>query len=297
MKLRRVGVLSIAGLAVAGAASALFVFHYYRWASAPAAECLTDLAEPPHLRLANQPLEWGNLSANATGQTHYVLNGVDFTSAVYDVPDGSGSQIYAAFAGDPSPYPFHYAKRFDTFESGVPTYRSALAVTCTGDGTPTAVVVDWLPGITPINYRWAYAPAVECIPTGGDVLLRFESQPVKWENLPASAEYGVVYSTNGVEDPSGPFALPTGDGSMVYGALGTAEPAYPVHYAVRLDTLVGGAVVHQSVLVGACEADGPGTSRVYNVPEPAAASLAIAALGALAGLAARSTRLEGRPPA
>ena len=170
MKRWHFGLLSFAVLAVAGAASALIVFHYYRWASAPAAECLTDLEDGPYLHLANQPIEWANLTANATGLTYYILNGADYLSAPYDLPDGTGSQTYAGFSGDPSPYPFTYTKRFDTFESDVLVYRSALTAVCTGDGTPGAVVVDWLPGLEPRYYRWTYAPPVECLDTGGGKL-------------------------------------------------------------------------------------------------------------------------------
>jgi hypothetical protein len=289
MKLHRVGLLLLfVFLAASANGGIIFLLHYYRWASAPVTTCEPDDTES-RLALANQPQQWANLVANDRAQLHFITNGVDLIGSLYDPPDGSGSQTYAPFRSDETPYPFHYTMRWDTLRNGVTSYSSALTTTCTGDGTPAAVIVNWSPGATqPAYYRWAHAPPVDCINLGDGVLLRFASQPVAWKNLPASAEYEMVYSADGTESTSGPFPAPDGDGSTVYGPLGISSVDYPLYYAVRLGTRINGTDRYESILVGACEADGPGSSRVYNVPEPGAASLALATLGALTGLAARS---------
>ena len=49
-------------------------------------------------------------------------------------------------------------------------------------------------------------------------------------------EYESIYSKNGNEDVTGPFPLPTGDGSMVYGALGASNATYPIHLRGRAST-------------------------------------------------------------
>jgi hypothetical protein len=114
-----------------------------------------------------------------------------------------------------------------------------------------------------IYYRWAFAPAVTCsTPSGVQAL--FASQPVEWLNIPAGAQYNIVYITNGVETPTGPFSLTPGTGSFTYGALGMNGPSYPLNVAVRLETLVSSSIVYTSTLSTSCTANGNTTSSVAN---------------------------------
>lgn len=279
MKLARVGLLVFAGLSLAVAGSALVATPFYRWSAAPATECIH--VGTTNARFTTQPIEWENLPTTAQIGSHLFLNGVDSQTPDFNAPDGTGSATYPAFTSGSASYPFVFTLQLDTLVDDAPIYHSALTATCTGDGATTSVPIHWVPGQTPIYLRWATAPAVSCSTTAGGVQLLFESQPMEWKNLPASAEYEFVSSSNGSEVATGPFSLPTGDGSMDYGPLAENEPDYPVHYAVQLDTKIGSLHVHQSVLVGVCDDDGPGTSAVYDVPEPDAAALALAAFGCL----------------
>ena len=279
-------------LASAGVATALIVFSYYRWASAPAASC-TDVVDGGRVRLANQPIEWSLLDDTHEIYFHERVNGVDDPSGPYDPPNGTGSNVFGAYDAAIAFYPFHWAFQIETRESGTPIYESAITASCSGAGPTTAVVIQFLPTQNPVFYRWAYAPPVECIPLVGSVLLRFTEQPHEWINIPDGATKDQIYATNGDEATTTDIPLPPGDGSFRYAALGTTAPAYPIHYAVAMDTKTGGTVRYRSVLVGVCTADGAGTSAVYNVPEPANAALASA--GSLVVL--RRRRSGGRHPA
>jgi hypothetical protein len=156
---------------------------------------------------------------------------------------------------------------------------------CETDGPGTVTLRDrptW-------TRRWAFAPAVTCATTAGGVSLTYASQPIEWL-LPNDAQYTVSYSENGLQQDSldGPFpAEGDGEGTQTYGALLIAGASYPFHAAIRLATIVDGEVVYRSTLRASCAADGPTTSEVRNVPEPATAALAIAASSAIGALARR----------
>jgi hypothetical protein len=266
--------------------SALIIVRYYRWASAPVTQCLTGGS----IRLENQPREWVELPAGASVETTFFANDASFPGPTFAAPQGTGSQTFPQALVLDEPYPFTFTARLDTSDGAGPLYSSALTATCTGNGTPDAVIVNWFPFSNPSYYRWAYAPPVECIDLGNSRLLRFAEQPVEWKNLPPMADFETIHSTNGTEFDAGSLPAPDGDGFSVGGPLGVSRVSYPIYYAVRLGTTWGSTARYQSILVGACEANGVGSSRVYNVPEAHAASLALAALGALAGIAARSRR-------
>jgi hypothetical protein len=267
--------------------SAIVVVRYYRWASAPVTQCLTD-AGVPAIRIENQPRVWANLPSDASVETTFFANDVSLPGPTFAAPEGSGSQTFPQALALDEPYPFTFTARLVTTDGDGPLSSSALTATCTGDGTPTAVIVNWSPSSNPSYYRWAYAPEVECIDLGTSFLLRFAEQPVEWLNLPPTADYETIHSTNGTEFDAGFLPAPDGDGSAIGEPLGVSRVSYPIYYAVRLGTRWGATARYQSILMGACEANGAGSSRVYNVPEADAASLALAALGALAGVATRA---------
>lgn len=291
MSLRRAVFVVLSGIAAASAATAgiILIFPNYRWANAPTTTCTTGGAGV-EIHLATQPIEWGFLAPDDRVVFHYVKNGDDDATAPFDPADGTGSQIYAGFADSAAAFPLRYVFRLETKTGVVPVYQSALAATCTGAGTTSAVVVNWVPAQSPRYYRWSHAPAVACLPGSGNVQLRLESQPVEWKDLPPSATFDIVYLNNGTETPTGPFDLPEGDGDATFGSFLDITPSYPFHFAIRLDTKVGGSVVYQSVLLASCTADGAGTARVFNVPEPGETALALVALPALALRARRRAR-------
>jgi hypothetical protein len=298
MKLRRVGVAALAGLVVAGAATAgiiIIISAYYRWPSAPGTNCEAPGAGV-EIHLDTQPREWAFIGPEHQARNRYFTNGNEFQGPAFDPPTGSGSQTYAGFGDSTDAFPFHYEFRLETLSDSQPIYESALAATCTGVGSTTSVIVNWIPGQATSYYRHAYAPPVECTTDGPSVQLRFDSRGVEWKNLPAGATYDIVRLKNGIETPTGPFDLPEGDGSEGFAPLATLAPSYPIHYATRYDTVVSGNVVYQSVLLGSCTADGAGTSRVFNVPEPDGAALALGALAGLAGVAARRQAIRVASP-
>jgi hypothetical protein len=235
-----------------------------------------------------QPREWSALDDSHSVVLHYLTNGVDEPSAPFDPPNGTGSNTYAPFGDGPDPVPFHYVFRIETRQDDIPIFQSAYAMACTGNGPATPVVIDWLTGQPQVYYRWTYAPEVECITQGGgSVELRLAAQPREWKGLPADAVYDSTYSTNGDDTTNADLPLPTGDGSITYGAFGEGAPAYPVRFAFLLDTKVNGAVRYRSALVATCLADGPGVAHLFQTPEPAGAATALAALAALAAIARR----------
>ena len=289
MKLRSTGLAALAGLVVAGAAAGIPLLSYYRWGSAPATDCKV-LGEGVEIHLANQPREWAFIGAGHQARNRYFTNGDELEGPAFDPPAGSGSQTYSAFGDSTDAFPFHYEFRIETLSDSEPIHESALAATCTGAGSTTSVIVNWVPRQPAIYYRHAYASPVACTTIGDTVQLRFDSRHVAWKNLPAAAVYDSVRLKNGGETLTGPFDLPEGDGEDGFGPFVTTAPSYPIHYASRYDTVVSGNVVYQSVLLGSCTADGAGTSRVFNVPEPDGAALAVAALAGLACVAARGRR-------
>jgi hypothetical protein len=149
-------------------------------------------------------------------------------------------------------------------------------------------------------YRWSSAPGYTCSTPGPGVQVLFASQPVEW-NTPVGAQFNVIYVTNGVETPTGPFpAPPPPPGSMVFGPLAISAPAYPASWAVRLETLVGGQITYQSTMSASCNADSVGTATISNLAIPRAipalgipATTLLIALMALAGFAV----FRRRPPA
>jgi hypothetical protein len=98
-------------------------------------------------------------------------------------------------------------------------------------------------------------PNATCTLIGGNVDITLSNQPVEWD-LPADNEIVIVYIRNGVEDPSAPFTMAAGVSSQIFGAFGDTVPGgYPITYAMRLDTYVGGALVYKSTLAFSCNAD------------------------------------------
>lgn len=291
MSSRRTAGIALAALAVAGAATAgiVLLFEYYRWASVPGLSCAAAEGGV-EIEFASQPREWANLDPEDAARNHYVLNGSDEPGFVFDPPDGTGSLTYPPITYEAPAFPLHFALRLETISGNAPVYQSALALTCTGPGAPSGVIVNWLRHQPPRYYRWADAPPVECSPVADEVRLRFVSPEVVWRSLPEGTTLDRVYSQDGGETFDGPFGLPVGDGSAAFVPPAALQQAYPIHYAVRLDTRIGGSVAYQSVLIGSCTGDGAGTSRVVNVPEPDVASLALAALAVVVAARARSRR-------
>lgn len=291
MRSYRAWAAGVASVAAAGAATAgiIFLFEYYRWPGAPTTDC-DPAGDAAEIHLATQPREWFAIDPDDGAVNHYLVNGVDGPSGFFDIPDGTGSLTYPGFTHPADGFPFHFVFRLETVSDSQPVYQSALAATCTGPGTTTSVVVNWVPGQAARYYRWDFAPAVTCETQASNVRLRFASQPIEWVDPPGTAEVGIVYLENGAETPTGPFPLPSEEGSQIFGALSTSSATYPLHYAVRLDTKVGSNVVYQSVLLGSCTADGAGTSHVYHVPEPGETALALVAIAALALRARRRSR-------
>jgi hypothetical protein len=272
---------ALASVAVAGTATSLIVFSYYRWSSAPATTCDEGMSNVA-MHFANTPIEWNAIGPGDSVINHFVVNGVDNAEGPFDLPDGTGSSIFGPFSDYAPAYPFHYEFRLETTSTSGPIWESALTATCTRTGSPTAVVIHWIPGQTQRYYRWRYAPPVTCQTTGGGVSLTFPSQPREWKNLPADATYASVYETDDAEITIGAVDAPDGTGSTTFATLEQPGNAYPIHYAYRLQTFLSGALAYESTLIAACTADGPGTSALFNVPEPGSLGAGVAAVGAIA---------------
>lgn len=135
------------------------------------------------------------------------------------------------------------------------------------------------PALAQEFYRWSSAPPATCSTTVSGVQVVFSTQPVEWSNLPVGAQFKIVYITNGVETPTGPFAAPVGTGSQVFAAFAASAPAYPASFGLRLETLIGGVRVYLSTLSATCTADGPTTSTVTNLAAPVVEVPTLSALG------------------
>jgi hypothetical protein len=107
----------------------------------------------------------------------------------------------------------------------------------------------------PYYYRWSSAPNATCTQNVGSVAVSLASQPVEWD-VPAGAQYMIIYIPNGAASPTGPFVLTAGTGSHAYGAFAANVPGtYPITYSMQLDTYVGGILVYSSSLTVNCTAD------------------------------------------
>ena len=258
--------IALACFATPAAHAGITLVPFYRWASAPVTSCVDSGGLMA--RLESQPIQWGSLSATDLYTVTNAFNGVAALFGPYDPPDGTGSTTFSAFQSDVGAPPFAFRFQYDTLLGGTEVaYSSALATACTGIGSATSVVIDWVAAQQAQFYRWTQAPKVTCTSVPGMATLSVENQPVEWRNL-ASNSYEVIVSSNGVETTTGPFPAPDGNGATILGAVGQTEPGYPIHVAVRLDTALGSGVVYESVFTGNCTADGPGTSAVHDVPEP-----------------------------
>jgi hypothetical protein len=134
-------------------------------------------------------------------------------------------------------------------------------------------------------YRWSTAPGFTCTATGGHVDVLFASQPVEWDLAPG-AEFNIVYVSNGVPTPTGPFPLPSGTGSQVYAGLLVSAPSYPATVTVRLETLINGVPLYLSSMTATCSGDSSGTSTIDNVSLQTVPTLSGAGVGLLALLVA-----------
>ncbi len=119
-----------------------------------------------------------------------------------------------------------------------------------------AIVVD-----PQIYYRWASAPGYTCSTSAGTITVLFANQPIEWNNM-AVAQYKVIYVTNGVPTPTGPFSAPTASGSQVYGPLSAHPPAYPANVTVQFETYLGGTLKYESSMSATCSGDGSGTATI-----------------------------------
>ncbi|MEZ4671248.1 MAG: LysM peptidoglycan-binding domain-containing protein [Anaerolineae bacterium] len=112
-------------------------------------------------------------------------------------------------------------------------------------------------------YRWQPSINFTCGPSGSGVEVVLSGQPVEW-NLPAGASYTINYIDNGVVTPTGPFPLPVGMGSQLFGAFSQSFSAYPFTFAIRLDTIISGSVVYSSSVSVNCAGDSSGAATITN---------------------------------
>ncbi len=108
----------------------------------------------------------------------------------------------------------------------------------------------------PYFYRWTTPPPLpSCTFNGTDVVIVLGPQPFEWD-LPVDNEIIIVNIANGVESPSSPFTWPAGVGTLSYAAITTTvSGGYPITYAIRLETYVGGSLVYKSTLAFICTGD------------------------------------------
>ena len=119
-----------------------------------------------------------------------------------------------------------------------------------------AIVID-----PQIYYRWASAPGYTCSTSAGTITVLFASQPVEWNDM-AVAQFKIIYVTNGVTVPTGPYSAPTASGSLVYGTLALHPPAYPANVTARIETYLGGTLKYESSMSATCSGDGSGTATI-----------------------------------
>jgi hypothetical protein len=109
--------------------------YYYRWTAWDAPTCSTAsggsiLTGPRHLEY--------NLPAGAAFRATYDANGSQTTTALFALPAGTGTSLFATFFyGGLGSYPFYFAYILETFVDGVPVYRSTARIDCTADGPGT----------------------------------------------------------------------------------------------------------------------------------------------------------------
>lgn len=114
-------------------------------------------------------------------------------------------------------------------------------------------------------YRWQSGIVFTCSTFGGAITVGLSHQPVEW-NFPVGGTFTINYIRNGAVTTDGPFPGPTGMGSFTFGAFAASGFfAYPLTFAIRLDTIIGGSVVYSSTVSVSCSADSSGDATITNV--------------------------------
>jgi hypothetical protein len=126
--------------------------YYWRWTSAPDAECGPDGDD--YLSTDARNYEY-NLPAGATLDEYIINNGVSAFQGNFPAPSGAGAGSYSNVEVN-GPDPFTYAFQFDTVIGGKIVYRSTLTFACT--------TVDKETNLTVTITNEAFGGAGECLP-------------------------------------------------------------------------------------------------------------------------------------
>ena len=242
------------GLTIVTQPSGALSDSYRRWTGGKTASCSSD-AGGAHVTLSNQNVEFSSLLATDQFTINYVLDGVNHPSGPFPVEQTSGTKAYGSFSQDFDAYPFTFGFRLDTIRNGSVIYRSQITLTCTGDGSVPATVVNTFVPTDPYR-RWKGAKSATCSHSGTSAQITFGDQNVEFNQLPAVAQYTINYIGPLGTTVNGPFPIEQQDGSKVYGGFTAAFYGYPFTFTFRLDTLIGGQVTYTSKLVVTCTGDG-----------------------------------------
>ncbi|MEZ5140143.1 MAG: DUF4214 domain-containing protein [Acidimicrobiales bacterium] len=230
---------------------------YRRWTSGKTATCSSD-AGGARVNLSNQNVEFSSLLATDQFTINYILDGVNHPNGPFTVEQTSGTKAYGGFTQDFDAYPFTFGFRLDTIRNGSVIYRSQITLTCTGDGSVPANVVDTFVPTDPYR-RWKGPKTATCSHTAGAAKVSFTEQDVEFNDLPAGAQFTIHYIDDGVDTVNGPFAVEQQNGTKAYASFSEVFPSYPFTFAFRIDTLIGGQVTYTSKLVVTCTGDGTST--------------------------------------
>ena len=111
--------------------------YYWRWTSAPDAECGNDGND--YLFTGSIFYEY-NLPAGATLDEYVIENGVSTYQGNFAAPSGSGSDSISEIEVN-GPDPYTYALRYDTVIDGEVVYRSTITFHCETVDDETSLTV------------------------------------------------------------------------------------------------------------------------------------------------------------
>ena len=233
--------------------------QFRRWLSPKSYSCTDMGGGVIQVLINNQDVEFHSLPSNAEFLLNYIDNGVPVTDGPYGVEQTSGTKAYGALAENFAAYPLTFEFRIDTLIGSTVVYQSSIIVSCSGDASGVAAIVNSDTGPAPDQFRrWLDNGKVfTCTDMGGGTIeVKLSNQDVEFNNLPADAEFMINYIDNGVTTTDGPYVVEQTSGTKAYGALAENFAAYPLTFVFRLDTIINGVLVYQSSLSVACSADG-----------------------------------------
>lgn len=242
--------------------------QYRRWRTSNTYSCARTAPDVIAVSLPEQPLEFNNLPPTAQFSSASIKNGITIAYPRFPVERVSGEMVYGSFADHFDAYPLSFDFRLDTIIDGAVVYRSTYSMACDGDTVaPIPVLAEQIDFGPPADRwrRWTWPKGYSCTSTEDGVELTISNRNVEFSGLPAHATFFRTTVRNGVEEREGPFPVEQTSGELQEAALVEVFPGYPVHFEMRIETVITGIVAYTSTLVASCDASVEGAGLTADI--------------------------------